>query len=118
MALFNNNHPTASCGQAALAFNILLQGRNAFERSKAVARPTRDAIAAAMLHEAMNGYSIVFSGIFLLSSLPKIFQQVLILGIGNSLRSIALLVSVMLRWRGTVAVKLVLLGFSADGTML
>lgn len=40
---------------------------------KVVARPTRDAVAVAMLHEPMNGYSIVFSGVILHASLPKIF---------------------------------------------
>lgn len=55
-----------------LTYIFLVQGKNASERTKIVAKPTRDAAAAAMLHEIMNGYSIVFSGAFLSSNVWKL----------------------------------------------
>ena len=57
----------------ALAYIFLVQGKNASERTKAVAKVTRDAAAAAMFHELINGYSIVFSGAILTCNVTKIF---------------------------------------------
>ena len=57
----------------SLAYIFLVQGKNAAERSKAVAKVTRDAAAAAMFHELINGYSIVFSGAILTCNVAKIF---------------------------------------------
>ena len=57
----------------ALAYIFLVQGKNASERTKAVAKVTRDAAAAAMFHELLNGYSIVFSGAILTCHVARIF---------------------------------------------
>ena len=57
----------------ALAYIFLVQGKNASEHTKAVAKVTRDAAAAAMFHELINGYSIVFSGAILTCNVAKIF---------------------------------------------
>ena len=57
----------------SLAYIFLVQGKNAGERTKAVAKVTRGAAAAAMFHELINGYSIVFSGAILTCNVAKIF---------------------------------------------
>ena len=57
----------------SLAYIFLVQGKNASERTKAIAKVTRNAAAAAMLHELVNGYSIVFSGAILTCNVAKIF---------------------------------------------
>ncbi|KAK0511167.1 hypothetical protein JMJ35_006719 [Cladonia borealis] len=57
----------------SLAYIFLVQGKNAGERTKAVAKVTRHAAAAAMFHELINGYSIVFSGAILTCNVAKIF---------------------------------------------
>lgn len=60
---------------SVLSYLFLIQGKNASERTRVIARPTRDAAAAAMLHEVMNGFSIVFSGAVLSSSMGRIFPK-------------------------------------------
>ena len=55
----------------ALAYIFLVQGKNASERTKAVAKVTRDAAAAAMFHELISGYSMFFSGAMLTCNVAK-----------------------------------------------
>lgn len=57
----------------ALACIFLVQGKNASERTKAGAKVTRDAAAAAMCHELISGYLILFSGAMLTCNVTKIF---------------------------------------------
>ena len=57
----------------ALAYIFLVQGKNASERTKAVAKVTRDAAAAARFHELNSGYSIVFWGAMLTRNVAIIF---------------------------------------------
>ena len=57
----------------ALAYIFLVQGNNAFERTKAVAKVTRDAAAAARFHELISAYSIVSSGATLTCNVAIIF---------------------------------------------
>ncbi len=58
---------------SALIYIFLVQGKNATERTKAVAKVTRDAAAAAIFHELINGCSLVFSGTILTGNVAKIF---------------------------------------------
>ena len=71
--LLQNRPDILSRDAPALAYIFLVQGTNASERTKAVAKVTRDAAAAAMFHELINGYSIVFSGAILTCNVAKIF---------------------------------------------
>ena len=60
----------------ALAYIFLVQGNNASERTKAVAKVTRDtAAAAARFHELISAYSIVSSGATLTCNVAIIFPQ-------------------------------------------
>ena len=52
------------------SFVYIVQGQNAAERSKAVVCSTLEATGFGMLHEALNGFSIVFSAVFLTSEIP------------------------------------------------
>ena len=58
---------------SALAYIFLVHGKNASECTKAVAKVTRDAAAAAMFYELISGYSMFFSGAMLTCSVAKIF---------------------------------------------
>ena len=51
----------------SLAFIAILQGLAGANAVKVVMRYSTDVLGNAMLHELMNGYSVVFSGVFLKS---------------------------------------------------
>lgn len=69
------NHPPEE-PLAPIGYIIVVQGRNASERSKLVTNSSRSDIANTMLQEAMNGYCIVFSGALFRSSLREMFPLV------------------------------------------
>jgi hypothetical protein len=48
---------------------MIVQGKGASTRSKVVVKYTLEDISTAMLFEALNGYSVVFSGV------PKLFGR-------------------------------------------
>lgn len=45
-----------------LTFSIVVKGKTAPEQSKTVLKRSREDVASTMLHEAVNGYSVVFTG--------------------------------------------------------
>lgn len=53
----------------------MIQGKNANERSKVVVEHTLEDAATSMLHEAINGFSVVFTGALLRSDSTKLFLQ-------------------------------------------
>ena len=57
----------------ALAYVFLVQGKNASERTKAVAKVTRDAATAGRFHALISGFSMVFSGAMLTCNVAVIF---------------------------------------------
>ncbi len=58
-----------------LTFVAVVQGLSGANVIKILRRDSRQSIATAMLHELMNGYSIVFSGAFLTSEATKASGQ-------------------------------------------
>ncbi|KAK2805588.1 hypothetical protein FQN50_006103 [Emmonsiellopsis sp. PD_5] len=46
-----------------VAFVMVVQGGSAFSCSKVVVQSSRDAVGTAMFSEALNGYSVVFTGV-------------------------------------------------------
>ena len=58
-----------------LDFLLVIQGENANERSKVVVEHTIEDAATSMLHEAMNGFSVVFTGALLRSDSSMLFTQ-------------------------------------------
>ncbi|KAL8672161.1 MAG: hypothetical protein Q9168_003360 [Polycauliona sp. 1 TL-2023] len=58
-----------------LDFLLVVQGKNASERSKIVVEHKLEDAATSMLHEAINGYSVVFTGAILRSDSNKLFSQ-------------------------------------------
>ena len=58
-----------------LDFLIVVQGKNASERSKIVVERSREDAATSMLHEAMNGYSVVFTGALLRSDMNRLLSR-------------------------------------------
>ncbi|KAI4280405.1 MAG: hypothetical protein L6R38_004500 [Xanthoria sp. 2 TBL-2021] len=58
-----------------LDFLLVIQGKNANERSKIVVEHTLEDAATSMLHEAINGFSVVFTGALLRSDSTKLFLQ-------------------------------------------
>lgn len=61
--------------KAPLTYFVVIQGKDAAERSKVVAKHSVAAISAVMMHEAINGYSIVFSGAVLRDDGLRIFAR-------------------------------------------
>ena len=57
-----------------LLYFMVVQGKNNAERSKLVLRYSLNAAASAIFHEALNGYSIAFSGAMLREDGRKIFS--------------------------------------------
>jgi hypothetical protein len=58
-----------------LAYIMIVQGKEASTRSKVVVKYTLEDISAAMLFEALNGYSVVFSGAIFKAIVPKLFGR-------------------------------------------
>lgn len=59
--------------QQTLAYITVVQGKEASTRSKVVVKYTLEDISSAMLFEALNGYSVVFSGAIFKKTVPKLF---------------------------------------------
>lgn len=59
--------------QQTLAYIMVVQGKEASTRSKVVVKYTLEDISSAMLFEALNGYSVVFSGAIFKKTVPKLF---------------------------------------------
>ena len=53
----------------------MVQVVNASERSKVFTKTTLDGVARAILHEAANGFSMVFSGAVFRSNIAKMFLE-------------------------------------------
>ncbi|KAL8838914.1 MAG: hypothetical protein Q9170_001951 [Blastenia crenularia] len=58
-----------------LHYLLIVQGKNASERSKVVVERSLHEVATSMLHEAMNGYSVVFTGALRRSDMNKLFSR-------------------------------------------
>lgn len=59
----------------ALVYIGIVEGRNNAERAKLILKFSLEALGASMFHEAMNGYSVVFSGVMLRSEGLKLLRQ-------------------------------------------
>lgn len=58
-----------------LDFLLVIQGKNANERSKVVVSHSLEDAATSMFHEAINSFSVVFTGALLRSNSTKLFFQ-------------------------------------------
>lgn len=63
--------PALKLGEATLTFVAVVQGASGANIVKALKRESRQSIANAMFYELMNGYSVVFSAVFLSSKVGK-----------------------------------------------
>ena len=68
-------HESAPQPWEQLGYLLIVQGRNACERSKVVVEQRKNDAGKAMLHEAMNGFSVVFTGAMLRSDICALFDE-------------------------------------------
>ncbi|KAL8919741.1 MAG: hypothetical protein Q9208_006607 [Pyrenodesmia sp. 3 TL-2023] len=73
-------NPTSTSTQSPqleypLDFILVIQGNNALERSKVIVARSAEHAATSMLHEAMNGFSVVFTGALLRSDTEELFSS-------------------------------------------
>lgn len=59
----------------SLVYILVIQGKDASERSKLVTKATLDGAVRALLYEASNGYSVVFSGAIFRSNVNMMFSS-------------------------------------------
>ncbi len=72
---YNEKIDTSQQPKEPLDSLLIVQGKNERERSKVVVARSLEDAATSILHEAINGYSVVFTGALLRSDLNKLFSD-------------------------------------------
>ncbi len=67
--IFRGRHPH----EEEYTYILVIEGKNGSREAKVMVRGTRQDIADVMMHEALNGYSTVFSGVILRRNYENVF---------------------------------------------
>lgn len=73
--IYNRMEGTLPQPKEPLDFLFIVQRKHASERSKIVVERSLESAATSMFHEAMNGFSVVFTNVLLRSDMHQLFSN-------------------------------------------